>query len=299
MFGYVIPVKSELKVREFDQFRAAYCGLCHALRREYGLSARFILNYDFTFLALLLSAGEQELSRCRKRCVASPHRKKCVILGGESFRRAAGYSVILTRWKLRDAVADDGFFRGLAARFGGLFLRRAYKRAVGDFPDFDAHCRDQLDALSALERENSGDLDRTADTFANILAFAAKAADSEEDRRILEQLLYHTGRWIYLIDAFDDLESDRRSGRYNPILARFSMGTEALSGADKAWLNTTLIHSTSLAASAYNLLPEGQWGGVLENIIYLGLPTVTEHVLEEKWRRRDRKRLARKETTTV
>jgi len=289
MFGYVRPVKSELRVREFDQFRAAYCGLCYSLKEAYGLWARFILNYDFTFLALLLSVGEETTSHCHRRCMANPFRKRCVIQVAEPFRRAAGYSVILSWWKLRDSIADSGFFRGLGSRCICLFLHRAYQRAVADFPDFDRHCRGQLDALRLLEQAGSGELDRTADTFARLLAFAAREREGEE-RRILEQLLYHTGRWIYLIDAYDDLEADKVSGGYNPILARFSFGDGELGKEDRDWLDTTMLHSTSLVASAYNLLPEGEWSGLLENIIYLGLPTVTKQVLARRWRRKDRKR---------
>jgi len=286
MFGYVIPVQAELKVKELDRFRAAYCGLCHSLKRNYGLFARFVLNFDFTFLAILLSHGAEEISDSRRRCIAHPFRRRRCCEGGAPFRRAAGYSLILTRWRLRDAVADSGFLKGLIYRMAALLLGRAYRKAVRDFPDFDAHCRVQLKHLRELEEARSGDLDRVADAFAAILPHAADEVEDEAERRIFAELLYHTGRWIYLIDAYDDLERDRRSGNYNPLVARFKLTAEGLDGEDRAWTETTLNHSANRIVSAYNLLASGQWDGILENIIYLGFPAVTESVFLGRFRRR-------------
>jgi len=286
MFGYVIPVKCELKVREFDQFRAAYCGLCHSLRDGYGLPARFILNYDFTFLAMLLGTEQGEVQYTKRRCVASPFRRKTCCAGGQVFQQAAGMSVILAHWRLRDAVEDKNFLKGLPHRAVGTFLRGAYRRAAKDFPDFDTHCREQLDKLRALEQENSGELDQVADTFAQILPHAANAVENLSERRALEELLYHVGRWIYIIDAYDDLTEDQQSGNFNPLLTRFRPSEDKLSDTDKARVETTLNHSINRLTAAYNLKNKTAWSGILENIIYLGLPGVTQSVLSGRFVRK-------------
>ena len=286
MFGYVIPIRCELKMREFDQFRAAYCGLCQSLRENYGRRASFILNYDFTFLALLLSAKAGEVKYSRRRCVANPLCKKRCCDGGAPFRQAAGYSVILAWWRLRDDIADSGLVKGLSYRLICQFLHRAYRRARADFSAFDLHCSTALANLRELERGNSQDLDRVADTFASILPFAAEAGEGAPDERVLRELLYHTGRWIYLVDACDDLKEDMQSGNYNPLAARFAAIDGVLNETDRAWLKTTLDRSGNLIAAAYNLLPSGAWGGILDNIIYLGFPAVTQSVLEGRHRRR-------------
>ena len=299
MFGYVIPVKCELKVREFDQFRAAYCGLCHSLRDGYGLSARFILNYDFTFLAILLSEGEGEIQYTKRRCVAKPFRRRTCCVGGDAYRQAAGMSVILSWWKLRDGVEDHGLVKGLPYRGISLLLRSAYRRAARDFPAFDAHCRLQLEKLRAFEQAQSGDLDQVADSFAQILPFAAEHIADEGDRRVLEELLYHVGRWIYLIDAYDDLEGDKQSGDFNPLRTRFAPENGELSEEDKAWIETTLIHSANRVAAAYNLLTPWEWRGILENIIYLGFPAVTKSVLEGRFQQKWGRWKNRKEHTDV
>jgi len=286
MFGYVIPVKCELKVKEFDQFRAAYCGLCHSLRDSYGISARFILNYDFTFLAMLLATDKGEVKYKKRRCIAHPFRSKTCSVGGQAFRQAAGMSVILAHWRLRDAVDDRGFLKSLPYRTVGACLGRAYRRAAKDFPAFDTHCREQLDKLHALEQANSDHLDQVADTFAQILPHAACEIGDQHERRTLEELLYHIGRWIYLIDAYDDLEEDQASGNFNPLRTRFNLTEGKLSDTDKAWILTTLNHSINRLTAAYNLKGETAWSGILENIIYLGLPSVTQSVLSGRFVRK-------------
>jgi len=299
MFGYVIPAKCELKVKEFDQFRAAYCGLCHSLRNGYGLSARFILNYDFTFLAMLLGTEQGEVQYTKRRCIAHPFRRKTCCIGGGAFRQAAGMSIILTRWRLRDAVVDKGFLKGLPYRAIGTFLNSAYRRAARDFPDFDSHCRAQLDKLRTLEQESSGELDQVVDTFAQILPHAANGVETPVERRALEELLYHLGRWIYIIDAYDDLAEDQTSGNFNPLLTRFCPTEDKLSDTDKARVETTLNHSINRLTTAYNLKSETVWSSILENIIYLGLPGVTQSVLSGRFVRKWGRWSQRKEQKSV
>ena len=96
----------------------------------------------------------------------------------------------------------------------------------------------------------------------------------------MEQLLYHLGRWIYLVDAWDDLGEDRARNAYNPLLARFDGRPEEQAD----YVRTTLSHSVKLAISAFQLLDLGGWSPIVENILYLGLPTVQEAVLIGRWR---------------
>ena len=107
MYGFVRPLKGELKVSEYEQFRAMYCGLCHRLKERCGFAARFVVNYDFTFLAMMLSDAEQIRTEGR-RCAASPLKKKCCCCKDPALDTAADYSVILARWKLMDTLWDDG-----------------------------------------------------------------------------------------------------------------------------------------------------------------------------------------------
>ena len=280
MFGYVRPNRDELKVRQLRDYEALYCGLCSSLGRRHGFFARFFLNYDFTFLARLLDGGRPETER--RRCPARLwcRKKTCAIAGGVDAAADAG--TILSYWKLRDTVADGTFWARTAARLLSVLLRRGYRRAAGHRPEFDRTVRGCLEELQALERENCPSLDRTADTFARLLAGAAPASGDAARDRALGQLLYHVGRWIYLVDAWDDLEEDRAAGRYNPLLLRFPDGPEA----HREEVRLTLGHSLNLALSAYHLTDAGPWNGVVLNILCLGLPMVEEAVFTGQWRQR-------------
>lgn len=284
MYGYIRPVKGELKVRQFEQFKSCYCSLCHTLEKEYGIFARFILNYDYTFLAMLLWQDKGEPSYEFKRCIASPIKKKCSCVVNPPLELCAGHSVILAWWKLKDAVADENIIRSIPSRIGLLFLRKAYNKARNKHPNFDLKVRKNLCELHEIESSGIVSLDVAADKFALILCASAEDVINDTKARALEQLLYHTGRLIYILDAYDDLEEDRAAGRYNPIAVRFSM-KEKLSKSDREALKTTLDHSQNLISAAFELLPENTWSEILRNIIYLGVPDTCARVLNGTWKK--------------
>ena len=171
-----------------------------------------------------------------------------------------------------------------------ILLKPAYRKAAGLQPEFDRTVRERLEMLSALEQDACSSIDRVADTFAVILQNAApKTGDAVRDR-VLSQLLYHLGRWIYLIDAQDDLEEDRHSGNYNAVLARF--GSEG----DMEAMDRTLRHSRNLMCSAAQLTDFGCRWPIIENILYLGLPLVQRAVLDGSWKQIQKQKIWRHNT---
>lgn len=281
MFGYVRPFRSQLGEEDWNRYQSVYCGLCHRLRRQCGVPARFTLNYDFVFLFLLLDDGEGE-ETSRRRCAAHPLEGRSCLAGGPAMDLCAWECVILTYYKLQDGIADEGFRERLRARLAARLLKRSYRRALAAQGTFDRHVAACLGELDALERQNSPQLDRVADTFARLLAGCVQPSGAAELDRPRAQLLYHLGRWIYLVDAADDLAEDTARGRYNPLAARFG------GAVDQEYLATTMTHSLTLAQSAFQLLPRNRWASLLENILYLGLPNVQSLVLTGKWRERDK-----------
>lgn len=280
MFGYVRPVPDRLEDSGREAYQSAYCGLCHAMGRRHGFLARLTLQYDFTFLAILLTAAHGVEGAACRRCPVHPVRKPRLCLEGEALDAAADESVILTWHKLCDDVDDHGPLTGLPFRLARLLFRRAYRRAAAARPAFDAGVREGLARLRQLEQARSRSLDRTADAFASILAGAAQGCPDPRTRRPLEQLFYHLGRWIYLVDGWDDLDGDRRRGRYNPVDARF----QGRAREEREYFEATLTHSARLAASAANLLELGRWRDVVDNVLYLGLPAVQSAVLDGRWK---------------
>lgn len=299
MFGYIRPLKDELKVREFDQFKACYCALCHTLKENYGHFSRFILNYDFTFLAMLLwDENDAPSYKCGK-CIASPLKKRTFCMSSRALQICAGYSIILAWWKLRDSVSDERFFKSLRDRALSILLRKAYKKASRAYAPFEQIVRSNLDELRKLEKSGNSSLDACADKFALITKALASESIDNEKYRPLEQLLYHTGRLIYIVDACDDLESDIRNGSFNPIEKRFDLSKGKMTNDMKETLKTTLMHSSNLIGAAYELLPPNAWSPIIRNTIYLGMPDVYIRVLNGTWRMKGNSRMNKGNEQTI
>lgn len=296
MFGYVRPSRERLSPEEKDRFSAVYCGLCHTLQKRYGLAARMVLNYDLTFLAILLDDGSGRGQMCTKRCIAHPVKERPCLEASAALDTAADYSVILTWWQLRDGVADHGFFGGLKYRVASWFLRGAYRKAKERQPDFDAGTREHLAELSRLESERCCSVDQSADTFAGLLAGAADAMKDPVRRRVLEQIFYHLGRWIYLVDAADDLKKDMRSGSYNPLPLRYETENGELTEKSRRELAGTMDRSVERMAAAFELVDFGQWTEIIKSVVYEGLYAVGSAVLNGTFHRRRGEREERNPT---
>lgn len=285
MFGYVLPRRDKLSETENARYRAAYCGLCRNLKKRYGFRARFLVNYDMTFLYFLLQEGEAKApERCF--CPARPFcRKDCMPPDG-AMDYAADLSVLLSCWKLRDAKRDDGFFRRAAAGFCLWLYQKPFARASAVREKENRVFAEQLAALSALEDQRCPSLDRAADAFASLLKACACYRTDETLRRMKELLLYHVGRFLYLTDALEDLPKDNKSGAYNPLRYRYALQDGVLTQEDKEQFLQTVDASISMAVSALELLPKTADRGILNNIIYYGLPAVLKSVADGSFRKK-------------
>lgn len=265
MFGYVKPYKAELKVCEWEHYRATYCGLCHALRRKFGVFHRFALSYDITFLTLILNTFEGNTCKYeKKRCIASPFRKKCVLCRSDATDFTADVSAILSYFSICDSIADKGFFKGLPYRFTKLLFSSAYKKAKRTLPWFDEVVSDCIFELSEIERNMTASIDAPADTFARIIASLSRYFEGEKER-ITKELFYHIGRAIYIIDALCDMDEDVKNKTYNPIV---------LSGVSRTEVIQTINCSLNAAISALNLADADV--SIAMNILSLGLPSIIE-----------------------
>ena len=275
-------MQGELKVRELERFKACYCGLCHALRDKYGLASRFILNYELVFLAMLLWDENEAPVIKRRRCIASPCRKRRCCACNKTLETCAGYNVILTWWRLRDTISDERAMKAIPHRMVSLVLYGAYKKAALEFPEFDRVVREEVRALAEYEKEEGASLDGAADKFAKVLSATAPASAPDAVRRPLLEMLYHLGRWIYIVDACDDYKEDIIGGKYNPIAVRYAPAGGEIPEDALARLKTTLAHSNNLLCLAFELLPENAWADIIRNMIYLGMPDVCGRVVASR-----------------
>lgn len=277
MFGYVRPRIDELRVREEHRYRAVYCGLCRALGKRCGPAARFLVNYDITFLCLLLTGFEAQGECTKHFCPANPLRKKNCVPLSPAMEYAADVCVILGVLSLDDKKRDARGIRKLPPAAAEAALHRSFRRAAARLPEFAELAKTQLALLGELERDRCPEMDRAADAFAFLLSHCADPLLPHE-KRPAQQLLYHVGRFVYLVDALDDLAEDAESGNYNPLIARFLCQSGKLSPDDREYAVQSILQSAAMADAALALCELSQNREILENIVSLGLPAVLRAV---------------------
>lgn len=286
MFGYVRPFKSELLVRQYDQYKAAYCQLCRSLKEHYGRLSSFTLSYDCTFYALLiLSVQEAKLTLHHGRCVMNPL-KRCDFLqsDGEAYHKAAALSVLLTYHKLRDNLEDDGFWKSFGSRVFLPFVSRKAKKAAKEYPFLAKEAQKAMDGQREAEASGGG-VDACAEPTAKLLeALFGELACDKMQGAALERFGYFLGRWIYLMDAADDLMDDVKEKAFNPFISRLGLeGKEELTpeerkAADEA-CNQALNATAAQMVLAFNLLDLQNFGPILENVVCKGLPEIQREIL--------------------
>ena len=273
MFGYVKVNKDELRVREYNVYKSYYCGLCKTLKSEYGYFSRFCLNYDSVFLALLLSSVICDEYDCKNQvCIAHPTKKTPIMKTNKSLSYSAAAMIILALLKLEDDIRDE---KSLKASIVYFLLLGAKRKVKKNYKKLYEDLRAQINKLSDLEKNNCKDIDKLADVFANILKtlFVPEFITDESTLRILSHIGYMLGRFIYIIDAFEDIEKDKKKKSFNPFIL-------SNKEPDKHELLNLLTFNLSSLANSYELLDLKINKPILDNIIYLGLAQVLDKTLK-------------------
>ena len=213
MFGYIVVNKEELKVKEYDRYRSFYCGLCDSLHRRSGRAGQMTLTYDMTFLVILLEGLYEERLKSREgTCLVHPFEKR-------TFRRcswsdyAADMNVLLAYYDLLDDWKDD---RSLSRRAAAGMLRQSRDRIAGEYPRQAEAVADYMRGLAACEARGGGNPEEAASLTGKMLGeiFVPQQDCWSDDLRTIGFFL---GKFIYLMDAYEDIDSDSRNGNYNPL----------------------------------------------------------------------------------
>ncbi|MEE3392743.1 MAG: DUF5685 family protein [Lachnospiraceae bacterium] len=211
MFGYVTVDVDELKVKEMKVYRSFYCGLCHRLTSKYSPAASLLVNYDLTFLCILLSGLYDNKTRVdKKRCLVHPAVKRPV-RQNEFTDYAADMTIILMYQKLLDDAHDD---RSLVKGAGAFALKKAYRKAKKAHPECSERIECDLKRLYRLENRN-GHIRELADLFGDITGILFRSGGEWDDETY--ELGFHLGRYIYITDAYDDIFKDMKKGEFNPL----------------------------------------------------------------------------------
>ncbi len=263
MFGYIRAFKPELRIKEWEMYKAVYCALCRELGKNYGLLARMTLSYDFTFLALLkMSLNDGGCEAERKHCTFNPL-KKCNYCKTDDneLEFSAAAAMIMLYYKLLDNLNDEKGIKKIKYVFLKPTFKKAYNTAKNKYPLIDNIFLEYIKKQDELEKADCKNIDAAAEPTAVMMASLFElCSENKNDKRALSRMGYCMGRYIYILDAAADYESDIKKGRYNPF-AKFD--------ADK--VKRLLDISINEACVAFELLNIYKLKNILGNIIYLGL----------------------------
>ena len=272
MFGYIKACKPELKVKEYETYKAVYCSLCKRLGKNYGVLSRLTLSYDFTFLALVNMALQDKMP-CyeKKRCAFNPAKKCVYCKDEEALEMPSAAAMIMLYYKILDNIADERGFKKMGYRLLKPIFKKAHKKAASKYPEIENIVKDYIEAQNMLERNNCRELDRVADPTANALAkLLSLCSEDESQKRVLNRLGYCVGRYIYLLDAACDLEKDIKSGSYN-VLKYEHKECEGAKQFAANRVKPQLYFCVNEAAKAFELLDIKKYKTIVGNIIYLGM----------------------------
>ena len=261
MFGYIAINKAEMKFKDYDMYQSYYCGLCKRLKECYGRRGQITLSYDMTFLIVLLTGlYEPETEIDTVNCIAHPLEKHTARTNIFS-DYAADMNLILTYYKCKDDWADE---KKILQLIYAKFLEKGDKEAENAYFEKSQKILSLLKQLSEWEKAGEKDIDRMSGCFGRIMEeiFVYRQDNWEP---VLRRMGFYLGKFIYLLDAYDDVEKDAETGNYNPFSEEYIMeGFEE-------HVRQLLLMMLSEACREFEKLPIIRYADILRNILYSGV----------------------------
>ncbi|MBR3740504.1 MAG: hypothetical protein IKN04_08595 [Clostridia bacterium] len=269
MFGYVRPYGADLSEEEKKRYKAVYCGLCRVLNEKYGLAGRMGLNFDMTFLLLLLSSlYEPEEKQRETVCPPHPVKKHPEII--TSFTDyAAGMTVALTYYKALDDWEDE---RKASGKVYSDLLKRHYQAVKAEWPRPCEAIESCISAIHEVEKDPKAQPERAADLSGRMLSAIFTVKD-DYFRPHMAALGYYLGKFIYMMDAAVDYDQDMKKGCFNPLPA-MDLKPEAA--------GDMLRQPLGQAAEIFEGLPLVQDVNIMRNILYSGVWQSYNEMLSRK-----------------
>ncbi|SHJ94040.1 DUF5685 family protein [Tepidibacter formicigenes] len=262
MFGYIRINKMELKLREYYTYRGYYCGLCKYLKENFGEISRLSLNYDITFLIILLSSiYELKSIVTRERCIANPIQENLRIIN-EITEYASNMNIILTYNKLNDNLKDDKRIKDYIYYLG---YKHVYNKAYNKYKQKSDYINEKLNELSILEKQKCNSIDEMSNIFGYIMAEIFSYKD-DKYKEILKSIGFNIGKYIYILDAYEDLDEDYKKKRYNPFIEYMQKKDEL-----KLKVENLLLMILSFIEGDIEKLNIKNNKGIIDNIIYSGM----------------------------
>jgi hypothetical protein len=284
MFGYVKPRYGELLVKEYEFFRATYCGVCRAMRKTTGFFSSFALSYDMVFLAVCrMLATDRKVTSRPCRCIAHPCRARNCLLENEALSFAAKVSAVLLYEKILDDKKDAGGHRLRARLLLPIFKKAAHRASL---PFLCRETEACLAELARVEAEKTPSIDIPAAIFGDLLGLCFAEGLEGKDHDTFYEVGYHLGVFIYAADAADDYMVDQKSGSYNPYTLLYPDGANFRGGIPET-VKTSLTLTLTHLGEAIEKLPldaDRTLANIIRNTVYFGLPDRIEELGKPKKR---------------
>lgn len=283
MFGSVKPYVPDLYVRENEYFKSVYCGLCRSMGKHTTELSCASLSFDMTFFALVRIWICEEPSEIKmRRCPVHPLKKRPIRTDSEALEFSSYVSAYMTYYKILDDIADERGIKRFFARVARLFAKRPVKKIPAKYSDVGKVIKQDLDRISALEKEKCKNPSEVAEVFGHLLGECISFGLDGDKQAISREIGVHVGKWVYLADAACDLEKDEKSGSYNPFLE--AMGLEESQKFIKSGLDGVLSMELVSALAAFDLGPSGgECAGCISNILTKGMRyTLAENLNKTK-----------------
>ena len=261
MFGYVTINKPELKVKDYEKYHAYYCGLCHTLKDRHGRRGQITLTYDMTFLVILLtSLYEVKTTSSKHLCIVHPV-KKHQMIQNEVTEYAADMNVALSYFHFLDDKEDEKKIQGTVLE---LAYRRKYKKIEKKYPRQCKAIEQCMQRQKELEELNEQDVHKICEPFADLMSeLMLFRVDAFE--KTLRKLGASLGSFIYLMDAYMDLQDDIKNNCYN-VFRQEKQGE-----AFEQRVHEILVLYMADTAKEFEKLP-CEWDvTILRNILYEGV----------------------------
>ena len=284
MFGYVRIDKPEMKVKEYEAYRGLYCSLCKAMGRYFGVLSRLTLSYDVTFLLLVrLSFLGISPSFEQGRCPFNPTKRCNYCCNGENeLKYTASVSMMMFYFKVKDNISDGSFFKSLMMYLLLPWAKSKYKKAKRFYPEVAEIIEECMLRQAGNEKEKTSVTDKaaheSADALGKIVAFGF-----DDEKGSLHRFGYGIGKWVYLMDAADDIEKDLKTKCYNVFVEKYSLSS--FSDVSQSIIDEiigTLNLSCAIAREAYEKIENKTLVPIIENIIFSGMTIRMNNIFERK-----------------
>ena len=287
MFGYININQKELSEESKKIYQAYYCGLCQKLKTNCGTKGQMLLSYDLTFLIVLLT-GLYELENTETEFTCPLHlTKKRTAYINEATEYAADMNLILAYQNLLDDWKDE---KSYTKKAFVKILDKDYTRIVSKYPRQVRALEEFMRKTAEAEKNKETNLDFVAGLTGEMLGeiMCWREDEWQEEMRTLG---FYMGKFIYLMDAYEDYEADQKKNCYNPLVYMEKENDQEFDTFCKLLLTSMM----SECAKSFERLPILLHADILRNILYSGVWSRYEYLQLRKKKLEEKKTKRKKE----